>query len=241
MNILIIDDEKPARDLIKKYLEDKENYNVCGEADNGFNAIKKINEIKPDLILLDIQMPKITGFEMLELLDDPPKIIFTTAYDQYALKAFEVNAIDYLMKPFAQERLLEALEKADKKEDSKKKINELKSYNDEKEEVLNKIVVKSGSKVKILNPDDVIYISASDDYVLINTSDNSYLKGKTMKYYENVLPDNFLRVHRSSIINIDKISEIQPYKKDTITIKMANGDFVNASKQGTIELRKILR
>ncbi|MFW5805211.1 MAG: LytR/AlgR family response regulator transcription factor [Bacteroidales bacterium] len=241
MNILIIDDEKPARNLIKEYLEGQDKYIICGEADNGFNAIKKIDEYKPDLILLDIQMPKLTGFEMLELLEDPPKVIFTTAYDQYALKAFEVNAIDYLMKPFAKERLLEALEKADKNEGIGKKINKLKVYNDAKQKTINKIVVKSGIKVKILHPDHVVYISASNDYVLIHTLETSYLKGKTMTYFETNMPDNFLRVHRSTIINIDKISEIQPYKKNTVTIKMHNGALVHASKQGTVLLRKILR
>ncbi|MGM0650545.1 MAG: LytR/AlgR family response regulator transcription factor [Bacteroidota bacterium] len=241
MKILIVDDEKPARDLLKAYLSGIDGVEITGEAANGFEAMKAIADLKPELILLDVQMPKLNGFEMLELLDDPPAVIFTTAYDEYALKAFEINAVDYLMKPFDKLRLQQALDKYRERSLSRDAINRLKSYNDDQKETLDKVVVKKGRKVCLLKPDDIQHICAEDDYVMINTGKERYLKGKTMAYFEQHLPDNFIRIHRSHIINMDFIAEIEPYTKETLSVTMKNGDAIKASKSGTAALRKLLR
>jgi two-component system LytT family response regulator len=154
VKVIIVDDEHLAREIVKKYLSAHPNITIAAECSNGFDAIKKITEEKPDLIFLDIQMPKINGFEMLELIDEPPVIIFTTAFDQYALKAFEVNAVDYLLKPFSGERFNEALEKAQtylkNKSARAKVINNLIEHNDKKTEPLERVVVKDGTRITII-------------------------------------------------------------------------------------------
>jgi two-component system LytT family response regulator len=241
MNVLIVDDEKPARDLLKMYLSEMEGIEIAGEAANGFDAIKAIGELKPDLILLDIQMPKLTGFEMLELLDNPPPVIFTTAYDEYALKAFEINAVDYLMKPFDKDRLEDAISKFRERRLSPEALKRLKAYNDSQKDELDKVIVKKGRKVKIIQLEDILYFSSDDDYVMVYTRDERFLKAKTMRFFEEHLPANFIRIHRSHIINLDYIGEVEPYTKDTVCVKMSNGDVINASKSGTKSLRKLLR
>lgn len=181
IKVIVIDDEKLAQDIVKNYLKEKdvEIVKVCS---NGFEGIKSINEHKPDLVFLDIQMPKINGFEMLELLDEAPTIIFTTAFDQYVLKAFEVNAIDYLLKPFSQDRFDEAFEKAMQKikstNDSSSNITGLINTIDENPECLSRIVIKSDSKINIIPIEKLNYLEAQDDYVSIVTDDGKHLKKK---------------------------------------------------------------
>src|ERR1035437_4211213 len=168
---VMIDDETLAREITKKYLADHKEISVSAECANGFDGIKKINELKPDLIFLDIQMPKLNGFEMLELIENPPVIIFTTAYDQFALKAFESNAADYLLKPYSRERFDEAIQKAHlhlkNKSDQTSLIRKLIEQNDDKKDYLERIVIKNGPKIIIVQIEDVHYIEAQDDYVMI--------------------------------------------------------------------------
>lgn len=243
IKVLIIDDEQPARDIVKHYLSFRNDVLIVGEADNGFDAFKLINEVNPDLIFLDVQMPKLTGFELLDILESPPMVIFTTAFDQFAIKAFEVSAIDYLLKPFSQDRIISALEKAIELLNSKNNmlVNNYSQLTEASDEEINRIVVKKGKTVKIIKPDDILYITAEDDYVMIYTLDDRYLKHRTMKYLELNLPSNFLRIHRSNIINTHHILEVQPYKKDSLTVKMINNECVNASQSGSVRLRKYLR
>jgi len=181
---LIIDDEAPARDVIASYLQAHPEFEILGECQNGFEAIKKIQEEKPDVIFLDIQMPKITGFEMLELLDEKPVIIFSTAYDQYALKAFEASAADYLMKPFSPERFAEAINRAklflpDKK-GHLQTIKNLVRHREETDEYLQRVVVKIGSQIKIIPVQQITWLEAQDDYVSIHTPEDAWLKQKTI-------------------------------------------------------------
>lgn len=190
VKVLIVDDEKLARDIVKKYLE-KSNVELIGECSNGFEGIKTINEYKPDIIFLDIQMPKINGFEMLELLDHKPEIIFTTAFDQYAIKAFEVNATDYLLKPFSPERFHEALNKAIEKVQQNDKgqagyENLINTINNSKE-YIDRIVVKTNQKIVIIPTNKISYLEAQDDYVMIHSDLGKHLKKQTMKYYEDHL------------------------------------------------------
>lgn len=240
---LIIEDEELARKLLRTYLDDYPELEILGECENGFEGVKSINELKPDLIFLDIQMPKITGFEMLELIDHHPEIIFTTAYDQFALKAFEYNAADYLLKPFSKDRLRGALEKVKEKllkqtdhEDIVEKIN-----NFPREEFLDRIVVKDRHKIHIIPSDQIRYIESLDDYVLIYTHDGRFMKQKTMHYFESALdPHNFARIHRSYIVRVDQIAQLQQYEKESYIAILHDKTKLKVSKSGYKNLKEML-
>ncbi|MDR2009073.1 MAG: LytTR family DNA-binding domain-containing protein [Bacteroidales bacterium] len=244
MKIVIIDDESLAIQIIKEYLAEVPQIEVIGQFQNGFDGLKAINELNPDLIFLDIQMPKLTGFEMLELLDNPPLVIFTTAYEEYALKAFEKNAVDYLLKPFSKDRFINALQKAQKSfaENKKSDFSGLLENVNQSKDILDRVVVKESGKIFIIPTNEIYYIESADDYVVISTSNKEYVKHATMKFYESRLPENnFVRIHRSTIINIEYIKEIQPYTKDTLSVIMKNGKSLKTSRQGSVELKKILK
>ena len=242
MKAIIIDDEKLARDLVRNFLQLFENIEIVAECENGFEGIKAINEHNPDLIFLDIQMPKLNGFEMLELLDNSHNIIFTTAYDQYALK---VNAVDYLLKPFSRERFAEAVNKViDKigKNDNLTQNNILRQSDFiQTDEKLNRIVVKKGSKIVVLPIDLIKYFEAQDDYINIISSEGSFLKQNRMKYYEEHLPDFFIRIHRSFIVNLNEIKEISLLEKDSHIVILKSGEKIPVSKSGYIKLKEIIR
>ena len=241
---ILIDDEPLARSLLHNYLDKIEDVEVIGEFGNGFDGLKAITNLKPDLVFLDIQMPKLNGFEMLELLDDLPHIIFVTAYDQYAVKAFESNAVDYLLKPFSQERLLNAFQKAKELIQSSSHnypVKQLISDHEQHLETIDRIAVKTGTKIKIIFIEDIEYLESQDDYVMIYTVDGKYLKQKTMKYFENNLPNqSFIRVHRSYMVRIDFVEQIELYEKDSYVIKLKNGQTIPVSKSGYNRLRSSL-
>ncbi|MCF8413957.1 MAG: LytTR family transcriptional regulator DNA-binding domain-containing protein [Melioribacteraceae bacterium] len=241
---IIIDDEKLAREIIKNFLGAFEEIEILDECSNGFDGIKSIQQNKPDFIFLDIQMPKLNGFEMLELLEDPPEIIFSTAYDQYALKAFELNAIDYLLKPFSEERfeqtvkkIMEKLAQNRSEENAAKKISNADVYLEEK---LERIVVKQNSKVHVIPVSSINFLEANDDYVAIKCSEGNFLKNKTMKFYEDHLDSNkFIRTHRSYIVNIDFIKEIESIAKESYQILGKDGTKLPVSKSGYSSLKSI--
>ena len=242
---IIVDDEKLAREITKNYLAEFSEVEILTECANGFDAIKKINELKPDIVFLDIQMPKISGFEMLELLEQPPIIIFTTAYDQYAIKAFEVNAVDYLLKPFSSERFNEAVKKAftylQDRFEYDSAIKNIVDENDKKIEFLERVVIKDGSKISIVPVETIKWIEAQDDYVMINSDIGRFLKQKTMKYFENHLDENaFIRIHRSYIINVDFIQHLEQTGKESYQIIMKNGKQFPVSKTGLNKLKNTL-
>lgn len=244
IKVLIIDDEKLAREIIKTYLRKHDNFEIAGECTNGFDALKQINDIKPDLIFLDIQMPKLTGFEMLEVLENPPVIIFTTAYDQYALKAFEVNATDYLLKPFPEDRFNEALQKAIKLLGDKnlvsKKIENLSKSLETKGETLERVVVKNGQKISIIPVNDIKYIEAQDDYTMIYTDKGNYLKQKTMKFFdENLDQKDFIRIHRSYFVKVTQIKQIELFEKESYCVILHDGKKLPVSKSGYQKLKEI--
>ncbi len=245
IKIVIIEDETPARELLKAYLAKEEDIEVVEECENGFEGIKAISKHHPDLVLLDIQMPKLTGFEMLELLDEYPQIIFTTAYDQYAIKAFELNATDYLMKPFSKERFLKALSKARSKIAEKgaedEKVQQLISTVKEQSGTISRIFVKTGNRIDVIPVSEIIRIDAQDDYAEIITKNKSYLKKETMNYLEKNLPKvNFIRVHRSSIINTDFMDKIEKYGKESYLVVLKDGSRINVSKSRIKELKTTL-
>lgn len=245
ISAIVIDDEKLARDIIKDYLNQNEKYEIVDECRNGFEGIKSINQHQPDIIFLDIQMPKISGFEMLELIDEPPIVIFTTAFDQYALKAFEVNATDYLLKPYSQDRFNEALQKAElklkNKTENKASIKNLIQNVQDSREFINRIVVKKNSNIVILPTDSIEYLEAQDDYVMIYSSSGTFLKSKTMKYFEEHLdPNDFVRIHRSYIVRIPEIKQLEQFEKDSYRVLTNKGSKLPVSKTGYAKLKELL-
>lgn len=243
---IIIDDEKLAREIIKSYLKKYNNVELLSECSDGFDGIKQINDLKPDLIFLDIQMPKLTGFEMLEILEEPPVIIFTTAFDQYALKAFEVNATDYLLKPFSEVRFSEALHKAIKLITNippvKQELDGLVKSVEKRNEFLDRVIIKNGQKIQIIPIEAIHYIEAQDDYTMLYTEKGNFLKQKTMKYFEeNLDPKNFLRIHRSYIVKLISIKQIELLEKESYQVLLTDGKKLPVSKSGYQNLREFFK
>ncbi|MFY0598341.1 MAG: response regulator [Cyclobacteriaceae bacterium] len=242
---LIVDDEHLARQVITSYLSEDGDINIVGTCSDGFEGLKCINDLKPDLVFLDIMMPKLTGLEMLELIEDAPVIIFSTAYDQYAIKAFEQNAVDYLLKPTSKDRFYEALEKAKERvrnrEDQKPKISGTLISSQEEKEIVDRIVVKNGAKINIIYTSQIRYLEAMDDYVYIHTGDAKYLKQQTMKYYEeHLLESEFVRIHRSYIVKVSEISRLEQMGKDTHVALLHDGTQLSISRSGYGKLKRVL-
>lgn len=242
---IVIDDEQPARDIIKHYLSKHADIEVATECSDGFSGLKAIHELQPNLVFLDVQMPKLTGFEMLELMDEAPQIIFTTAFDQYAIKAFELNAVDYLLKPYSQDRFDAAVQKAKdriQKEDNSSGIKKLAEHVSDNIETLDRIVVKLGSKIKVIPIDTVLYIESQDDYVMVYTTDGKYLKQQTMKYFEKHLDSSvFCRIHRSYLVNINTIKQLELYEKNSYLAVLSNGAKLKVSDTGYKALRELMK
>ena len=243
---IIIDDEPLARSIVAEYLTEHPDIEVVAECNDGFEGIKSITQHHPDLVFLDIQMPKINGFEMLELVTGMPSVIFTTAFDEYAIRAFETNAIDYLLKPFNKERFDAALDKWRSKTGSAAEASSLQLQQfirqaEKQPDERNRIVVKNGAEIRIIPADDIYYIEAYDDYVKIFTKDSYFLKKKTMSYYEQVLdPAAFFRTHRSFIINIQQLTKIESLEKNSYIAILKNGKRVPISRTSYSKLKETL-
>lgn len=241
---LIIDDEPLARLIVKEYLQKHPEIEMVQECNDGFEGLKAIHNVQPDLIFLDIQMPKINGFEMLELIDKPPAVIFTTAFDEFAIKAFENHATDYLLKPFSQERFDKAIQKWMEQQNNNSKTKQTQSLLESVSQTPpqnQRIVVKTGSKIKIIPVEEVFYLEAADDYVKIHTKEGSFLKNKTMGHFESILDvQQFVRTHRSYIVNIHQVTRIDPYEKENYIALLKSGAKVPVSKSGYGKLRQVL-
>jgi len=242
MKIIIVDDEPLARSIVREYLQKYPELEIVHECSDGFEGVKAIQQHQPDLIFLDIQMPKINGFEMLELLDERPAVIFTTAFDEYAIRAFEAHAIDYLLKPFNQERFDKAIQKwRDQAGGAQKNTNELLETASQSPSQSQRVVVKTGSKIKIIPAQDIFFLEAADDYVKVHTQEGSFLKNKTMNHFEKTLdPQQFVRSHRSYIVNVQQITRIDPYEKDNHIAILKSGGRVPVSRNGYAKLRAVL-
>ena len=238
---IIIDDEPLARLIITEYLNKYTEIEIVAECIDGYEGVKKITELKPDLVFLDVQMPKINGFEMLELLDEIPHIIFTTAFEEYALKAFDSNAIDYLLKPFSEERFAKAIQKWQNADNQEHKIDTLIQNLPNTAGQNNRIVVKTKGKIKIIPITEVKLIEAASDFVKIYTEEGIFLKSKTMAYFENCLDTNlFVRVHRSYILNIEQVTRLETYEKESYIAILKNNSKVPVSKTGYQKLKMIM-
>ena len=240
MKAIIIDDEPLARSLVKEYLQAYKNIELVEECNDGFEGVKAIQQYNPDVIFLDIQMPKINGFEMLELIDNPPHVIFTTAFEEYAVKAFETYALDYLLKPFSKDRFDKCIQKL-LQQKSPVQTEALLETAAQSPVQNNRIVVKDGGKIKIIPVGQVQYLEAADDYVKIHISEGSFLKKKTMQYFEQLLqPHHFVRIHRSFIINTQLITRIDPYEKESHLVLLTSGAKLPVSKAGYLKLKEML-
>jgi two-component system, LytTR family, response regulator len=243
MKIIVIDDEVLARSIVKEYLQKHPQLELVAECGDGFEGLKAIQQHDPDLVFLDIQMPKISGFEMLELIEKPPAVIFTTAFDEFAIKAFEAHAVDYLLKPFNQERFDKAIAKwlEQQNKPSESKTEELLETASQSPSQSSRIVVKNGSKIKIIPVHDIFFLEAADDYVKIHTQEGYFLKNKTMNHFEQVLDrQQFVRSHRSYIVNVQQITRIDPYEKDNHVAILRTGAKVPVSRGGYGKLKSVL-
>jgi two-component system LytT family response regulator len=243
---IIIEDETPAREILKHYLKDYPEIEIIAECSDGFSGLKTISFKKPDLVFLDIQMPRLTGFELIEVMTERPAIIFTTAYDQYAIKAFEMNAVDYLLKPFPKERLKKAVTRAKEKifsgEQEPGQPEKLLEKLPKPSEPVNRIVVRKGNNINFITVDQVKYIEAQDDYVMIHHASGKSLKQASMKYFEENLPfSDFVRIHRSFIVNVSEIKQIEPYSKDNHVAVLHTGEKLPVSRSGYKHLKEELK
>ena len=244
LDVLIIDDEHLARQIIRNFLGEDEQVQIVGECENGFEGFKQINELQPDLVFLDVMMPKLTGFEMLELVESPPAIIFSTAYDEYAIKAFEQNAVDYLLKPYSRDRFNEALGKAKRKissqTSSQSGLEKVIEQHQEREE-LTRVAVRTGTKINIVSVESIKYLEAQDDYVKLYTEEGNFLKQQTMKYFEGHLPnEDFVRIHRSFIVKVKEIARVELMGKDTHVVLLKDGSQLSVSRSGYARLKEVL-
>ncbi|MCK6682442.1 MAG: LytTR family DNA-binding domain-containing protein [Thermoanaerobaculia bacterium] len=240
LRVLIADDEPLARALLKEFLSSHPDVEICGEFENGFDAARAALALKPDIVLLDIEMPKLNGFEALELMDPQPAVIFTTAYDQYAVKAFAVHAVDYLLKPFDKERFDEALKRAARTARSQDgpvvDAPAVAALARSPQKHLTRIAIKDGSQITILPSSRIDYIEAQDDYVRIVSGGKGHMKQQTLASLESALdPARFIRVHRSYIINVEKLTRLEPG-----TAILICGTEIPVSRAGASRLREIL-
>lgn len=243
---IIIDDETPAREIIRHYLQELDYIDIIAECADGFTGLKTITMMKPDLVFLDIQMPRLTGIEMLEVMTEKPEVIFSTAYDQFAIRAFELNAVDYLLKPFAKRRFLDAVKKATDRiragSGNTEPANQILSKLPEPVSPVSRVVVRKGNAINLIPVDQIRFVEAQDDYVMIHHSGGKALKQQTMKYYEDNLPGtDFVRIHRSYIVRVQEINRIEPYGKDTHVALLKSGDKLPVSRSGYQLLREELK
>ncbi|WP_214228160.1 LytTR family transcriptional regulator DNA-binding domain-containing protein [Pedobacter sp. B4-66] len=240
---ILIDDEPLARDIVKHYLSDFPHIEVVAECSDGFEGIKAITQHQPDFIFLDIQMPKINGFEMLELVERPPAVIFTTAFDEYAIKAFEVSAVDYLLKPIEKNRFDLAIQKLPSRlnsggEEVTKELLDSAALSPAQN---NRVVVKKNGVIKIISVSDIHYLEADDDYVKMSTVEGIFHKNKTMSFFEQTLDSaQFIRIHRSYIINLAQVTKIELKEKDSYIVLLKSDIWLPVSKTGYVKLKAAL-
>jgi two-component system LytT family response regulator len=241
MRVLIVDDEHLARAVLREHLAAHTDVEIVGECANGFEAVKAIAELAPELVFLDIQMPKLDGFEVVELAGNAPQYVFVTAYDQFALRAFEVHAIDYLMKPFSAARLAQALAHASGRVPEPGRVQALVEDARERHRPLERILIRDGARVHVVATSEVDYIEAQDDYVQIAAGGRRYLKNQRLSSLETQLdPALFLRIHRSWIVNLGAVVRIEPTGRDSHCAVLRGDVRVPISRSGYQKIRELI-
>jgi two-component system, LytTR family, response regulator len=247
LRVIVVDDEPLARGVMREYLSAHPAVTIVAECANGFDAVKAVTELAPDLMFLDVQMPKLDGFEVLELLGRAVPVIFTTAYDQYALRAFDVHAVDYLLKPFSEERLAEALARARGRvagregEEPALDVDGLVAAARPRSGPLERVLIRDGAQVHVLPADRIDFVEAQDDYVSFMADGKSFLKDQTMAAVEAALdPTRFVRIHRSYLLNIERIARVELYAKDSRIAILRDGRKLPVSRAGYQRLARLL-
>jgi DNA-binding LytR/AlgR family response regulator len=245
LRTLIVDDEIPARERLKRLLADLKGVELIGEAEDGAQAVETIEREKPDLVLLDIQMPGLDGFGVIEALEDPPAVIFVTAYDEYAIRAFEVNALDYLLKPFSRGRLEKAIHRARQslaeERDPAAQLGPLLESLAAQGRYLIRLAVRDRDHIRVLDVDEVDWIGVQDERIMVYVGDQAYLIRRTLSELEARLdPAQFFRAHRSAIVNLDRVKEIIPWFKGSHKLRLTTGAEVDLSRTQARALRRIL-
>ncbi len=242
LRAVIVDDEELARQVIREMLQSHPEVEITGECANGFEAVRMAGELKPDLLFLDIQMPKLDGFEVLELIGSELAIVFVTAHDEHSLRAFEVHAVDYLLKPFTAERFDAALERAKRRIGEKMPApTELSAAMREPGQYAERIVVKDGTRVQIIPVAKLDYAEAQDDYVALASLGKKHLKQQTISSLEAALdPKNFVRIHRSYLVNLERVTRLEPYSKDSHVVILNDGARLPVSRNGYARLKAFL-
>ena len=244
LRAVLVDDEPPARALLRDYLDLEEGVELVAECANGFEAVKQVGDLKPDLVFLDIQMPKLDGFEVLDLLDPGPLVIFVTAYDEHALRAFEVNAVDYLLKPYSRQRLQEALVRARERlqrtpPPEPVSASKLAAAARPPGQYAARVLVKDGAQVTVIPTHKIDLVEAQDDYISIHSEGQRYLKTQTLSELEESLdPTRFVRVHRSYLLNVERIARIEPYGKDSRVAILKDERAIPVSRSGYARLKE---
>ena len=243
LRVVIVDDEPLARTVIREYLKAHPGVEIVAECGNGFEAVKAVSELAPDLMFLDVQMPKLDGFEVLELLGRSIPVVFTTAHDEYALRAFDVHAVDYLLKPFDEARFAEALTRARGRilAQESTPVEALVAEARPRQGPLERVLIRDGSQVHVLPVERIDYVEAQDDYVCFKADGKDYLKDQTMGAVEVALdPARFVRIHRSYLLNIDRIARVELYAKDSRVAILRDGRKLPVSRAGYGRLSKLL-
>jgi two-component system, LytTR family, response regulator len=244
LRVLVVDDEALARQVLREYLEALPDVEVVAECANGFEAVKAIAERSPDLVLLDVQMPKLDGFEVLELAGRRTPVIFVTAYDEFAVRAFDVHAIDYLLKPVSPERVAEALERARARLGLAQEavpVAELRRAAASPGAAAERILVRDGTRVHVIDVDDLDFVQAQDDYVCFHAAGKEYLKEQPLAELESVLdPARFVRIHRSFILNIERIARVEPLTRDSRIVILKDGRRLPISRSGYQRLTALM-
>jgi two-component system LytT family response regulator len=243
LRTVVIDDEDLARSIVREYLSSHPDVEIVAECSNGFEAVKAITELQPDLLFLDVQMPKLDGFEVLELVEQHPAVIFVTAYDQYAVKAFEVHAVDYLLKPFGKERFDEALALARQKIARRESVplSDVVAAARPKDVPLERLLVRDGWKVHVIAVEKLDYVEAQDDYVALRSEGKTHLKQQRLSELEALLdPKRFVRIHRSYILNVERLARLELYAKDSRMAILKDGTKLPVSRAGYEKLKGLL-
>jgi len=241
--VLVVDDEEPARSLLAEVLSAEAGIEVAGVAANGFEAVRLAAELEPDAVFLDIEMPKLNGFEVAELL--PPEIaaVFVTAYARYAIQAFDIHAADYVLKPYRPERLREALRRARERISAGRRLDAAAVAAGARPPgaFADRIVVREGTRVHVLPVAQVDALEAQDDYVVVRSAGRRHRKHQTLAgLAESLDPARFLRVHRSFVINVERLARIEPYAKGSVVAILADGSKIPVSREGHAKLKELL-
>lgn len=243
LRVLIVDDEEPARALLREYLARLDDVEVVGECANGFEAVKAVAELRPQLLLLDVQMPRLNGFEVLELLPEAPAVVFVTAHDEFALRAFEAHAVDYLLKPFSPERLAEAIRRARTRLGQSPPVAAAALHRAARPTMpyLKRVLVREGTRVHVLPVAAIDYVEAQDDTLVLHVAGARHRKQQTLTALEAQLdPGRFVRIHRTFLLNVERLARLERYAKDSYLAILADGTRLPVSRAGHARLQQLL-